>query len=218
MGAEPFSQSQIQNQNHNHNSRHAPLVLGLQPFALVDNVATVDWSLLRQISGERGGSVPVCSLCNPTQLSPWTRLTKLFSHPCHCRLELKNWMAYWARLKPTPMTLILPWKLSLVAALPTQFAGSVAVLEFQAELLEPTGTMNKASFLLITWPPMASTCHDSVRSKGTRHRFPISSPHTYKLPLECLLLCRANYTNTSPISWKEKTYKKNWIFTSRGIR
>ncbi|XP_014499959.1 uncharacterized protein LOC106761006 [Vigna radiata var. radiata] len=59
MGAEPFSQSQIQNQNHNHNSRHAPLVLGLQPFALVDNVATVDWSLLRQISGERGGSVPV---------------------------------------------------------------------------------------------------------------------------------------------------------------
>ncbi|XP_047158441.1 uncharacterized sugar kinase slr0537-like [Vigna umbellata] len=59
MGAEPFSQSQIQNQNHNHDSRHAPLVLGLQPFALVDNVATVDWSLLRQISGERGGSVPV---------------------------------------------------------------------------------------------------------------------------------------------------------------
>jgi len=70
MGAEPFSQSQIQNQNHNHNSRHAPLVLGLQPFALVDNVATVDWSLLRQIPGERGGSVPVRALSNPTQSSP----------------------------------------------------------------------------------------------------------------------------------------------------
>ncbi|ESW08608.1 hypothetical protein PHAVU_009G059500 [Phaseolus vulgaris] len=55
MGAEPFSQSQTQD----HNYRHAPFVLGLQPSALVDNVATVDWSLLRQIPGERGGSVPV---------------------------------------------------------------------------------------------------------------------------------------------------------------
>ncbi|CAJ1973292.1 unnamed protein product [Sphenostylis stenocarpa] len=60
MGAEPFSQSQSQTQNHNHHFRHAPFVLGLQPSALVDNVATVDWSLLRQIPGERGGSVPVC--------------------------------------------------------------------------------------------------------------------------------------------------------------
>ncbi|RDX63466.1 hypothetical protein CR513_58103, partial [Mucuna pruriens] len=44
MGAEPFPD--------------APFILGLQPFALVDNVATVDWSLLH-IRGERGGSIPV---------------------------------------------------------------------------------------------------------------------------------------------------------------
>ncbi|XP_062158537.1 uncharacterized protein LOC133866006 [Alnus glutinosa] len=37
----------------------APLVLGLQPAALVDHVARVDWSLLNQIPGERGGSIPV---------------------------------------------------------------------------------------------------------------------------------------------------------------
>ncbi|KAE8100266.1 hypothetical protein FH972_018181 [Carpinus fangiana] len=37
----------------------APLVLGLQPAALVDHVARVDWSLLDQIPGERGGSTPV---------------------------------------------------------------------------------------------------------------------------------------------------------------
>jgi len=71
MGAEPFSQSQTQD----HNYRHAPFVLGLQPSALVDNVATVDWSLLRQIPGERGGSVPVRSLSNPTQFSSSLRLT-----------------------------------------------------------------------------------------------------------------------------------------------
>lgn len=40
----------------------APLVLGLQPAALVDHVARVDWSLLNQIPGERGGSTPVLSL------------------------------------------------------------------------------------------------------------------------------------------------------------
>jgi hypothetical protein len=39
-----------------------PLVLGLQPAALVDNVAHVDWSLLDQIPGDRGGSMPVLSL------------------------------------------------------------------------------------------------------------------------------------------------------------
>jgi hypothetical protein len=38
-----------------------PLVLGLQPAALVDNVAHVDWSLLDQIPGDRGGSMPVLS-------------------------------------------------------------------------------------------------------------------------------------------------------------
>ncbi|XP_026449655.1 uncharacterized protein LOC113349830 isoform X3 [Papaver somniferum] len=33
-----------------------PVILGLQPSALVDHVARVDWSLLRAIPGERGGS------------------------------------------------------------------------------------------------------------------------------------------------------------------
>ncbi|KAK9285461.1 hypothetical protein L1049_024654 [Liquidambar formosana] len=36
-----------------------PLILGLQPSALVDHVARVDWSLLQQIPGEGGGSMPV---------------------------------------------------------------------------------------------------------------------------------------------------------------
>ena len=39
----------------------APVILGLQPAALVDHVARVDWSLLDQIPGERGGSSPVFS-------------------------------------------------------------------------------------------------------------------------------------------------------------
>ncbi|XP_028773969.1 uncharacterized protein LOC114731011 [Neltuma alba] len=51
MGAEHLS-------DHN-NDAHAPLLLGLQPSALVDHVARVDWSLLDQIPGERGGSIPV---------------------------------------------------------------------------------------------------------------------------------------------------------------
>ena len=33
--------------------------MGLQPSALVDHVAPVDWSLLDKIPGERGGSIPV---------------------------------------------------------------------------------------------------------------------------------------------------------------
>lgn len=37
----------------------APIVLGLQPAALIDNVAPVDCALLDQIPGERGGSIPV---------------------------------------------------------------------------------------------------------------------------------------------------------------
>lgn len=37
-----------------------PFILGLQPSALVDNVAHVDWSLLDRIPGEPGGSIPVC--------------------------------------------------------------------------------------------------------------------------------------------------------------
>ncbi|KAL5704679.1 hypothetical protein ACHQM5_023070 [Ranunculus cassubicifolius] len=39
--------------------QQAPLILGLQPSALVDHVVRVDWSLLAQIPGERGGSQPV---------------------------------------------------------------------------------------------------------------------------------------------------------------
>lgn len=37
----------------------APLVVGLQPSVLIDHVARVDWSLLDQIPGDRGGSIPV---------------------------------------------------------------------------------------------------------------------------------------------------------------
>ncbi|OMO75171.1 Carbohydrate kinase PfkB [Corchorus olitorius] len=37
----------------------APVILGLQPLALVDHVARVDESLLDQIPGETGGSIPV---------------------------------------------------------------------------------------------------------------------------------------------------------------
>ncbi|XP_065636240.1 uncharacterized protein LOC112011048 [Quercus suber] len=61
MGAEPF----LNNRNHNHNNNEAtappppPLVLGLQPAALIDHVARVDWSLLDQVPGDRGGSLPV---------------------------------------------------------------------------------------------------------------------------------------------------------------
>lgn len=36
-----------------------PTVLGFQPAALVDHVARVDWSLLEQIPGDRGGSQQV---------------------------------------------------------------------------------------------------------------------------------------------------------------
>lgn len=46
---------------HSENTNVAPLVLGLQPAALVDHVAKVDWSLLSQIPGERGGSFPVAA-------------------------------------------------------------------------------------------------------------------------------------------------------------
>lgn len=43
----------------NSQEAHPPVVLGLQPAALIDNVAPVDWSLLDQIPGDRGGSIPV---------------------------------------------------------------------------------------------------------------------------------------------------------------
>ncbi|ESR48263.1 PfkB domain-containing protein [Citrus sinensis] len=43
----------------NREASQAALILGLQPAALIDHVARVDWSLLDQIPGERGGSIPV---------------------------------------------------------------------------------------------------------------------------------------------------------------
>ena len=52
MGAEALSKNEV-------DLAEAPLVLGFQPSALVDHVARVDWSLLHQISGEHGGSIPV---------------------------------------------------------------------------------------------------------------------------------------------------------------
>ncbi|KAG4962360.1 putative sugar kinase [Glycine max] len=52
MGAEPLSKNKVA-------LAQAPFVLGLQPSALVDHVARVDWSLLDQILGEHGGSIPV---------------------------------------------------------------------------------------------------------------------------------------------------------------
>ncbi|KAK4599814.1 hypothetical protein RGQ29_009742 [Quercus rubra] len=56
MGAEPF----LNNRNHNEATAPAPpLILGLQPAALIDHVARVDWSLLDQVPGDRGGSIPV---------------------------------------------------------------------------------------------------------------------------------------------------------------
>lgn len=55
MVAESFCKKQ-----NNEIEIEAPFILGLQPSALVDNVAHVDLSLLDRIPGERGGSIPVC--------------------------------------------------------------------------------------------------------------------------------------------------------------
>ncbi|XP_030950558.1 uncharacterized protein LOC115974371 [Quercus lobata] len=54
MGAEPFL-----NNNDATAPPPPPLILGLQPAALIDHVARVDWSLLDQVPGDRGGSFPV---------------------------------------------------------------------------------------------------------------------------------------------------------------
>ncbi|KAF4364193.1 hypothetical protein G4B88_029170 [Cannabis sativa] len=59
MGAEAFPTPTATTLLHHHDHVDAPVVLGLQPSALVDHVARVDSSLLDQISGERGGSIPV---------------------------------------------------------------------------------------------------------------------------------------------------------------
>lgn len=58
MGAEA-TLPDTTNSNSNSGEAEAPLVLGLQAAALVDHVARVDWSLLNQLPGERGGSIPV---------------------------------------------------------------------------------------------------------------------------------------------------------------
>lgn len=54
MGAESLLKDELQSVE-----VEAPFILGLQPSALVDSVARVDWSLLDRIPGERGGSIPV---------------------------------------------------------------------------------------------------------------------------------------------------------------
>jgi sugar/nucleoside kinase (ribokinase family) len=56
MGAELLPATTNNNSN---GSKEAPLVLGMQASALIDHVACVDCSLLDQIPGERGGSIPV---------------------------------------------------------------------------------------------------------------------------------------------------------------
>lgn len=62
MGVE-IRPATINGENHSENGNiGAPVVLGLQPFALVDHIAKVDWSILSQIPGERGGSFPVLPL------------------------------------------------------------------------------------------------------------------------------------------------------------
>lgn len=53
MGVEAASQLLDKSNNR---AAEVPLVVGLQPIALVDQVARVDWSLLDSIPGERGGS------------------------------------------------------------------------------------------------------------------------------------------------------------------
>lgn len=55
MGAEPL----LPRKTHTHTQPNSPLILGLQPSALIDHVAKIDSSLLAQIPGERGGSIPV---------------------------------------------------------------------------------------------------------------------------------------------------------------
>lgn len=57
MGAEPLLPKKTH--THTHTQPNSPLILGLQPSALIDHVAKVDSSLLAQIPGERGGSIPV---------------------------------------------------------------------------------------------------------------------------------------------------------------
>ncbi|XP_014504014.1 uncharacterized protein LOC106764266 [Vigna radiata var. radiata] len=57
----------------------APIVVGLQPSAMIDHVARVDWSLLHQISGEHGGSIPV----ELVELENILREVKIHLLSCH---------------------------------------------------------------------------------------------------------------------------------------
>ena len=61
-------------------SSFLPVVIGLQPLALVDQVARVDWSLLNSIPGERGGSqrVNTNQTLNRTFLRFFSFLVDLF--------------------------------------------------------------------------------------------------------------------------------------------
>ncbi|KAJ9674746.1 hypothetical protein PVL29_023963 [Vitis rotundifolia] len=59
MGAEPLLPKNTHTHTHTHTQPNSPLILGLQPSALIDHVAKIDSSLLAQIPGERGGSIPV---------------------------------------------------------------------------------------------------------------------------------------------------------------
>ncbi|OVA18753.1 Carbohydrate kinase PfkB [Macleaya cordata] len=59
MGAEVLTGSLPKNDGQAPPTPLPPVILGLQPSALVDHVARVDWSLLEQIPGERGGSQQV---------------------------------------------------------------------------------------------------------------------------------------------------------------
>ena len=61
MGAELLLPKNAQTQTQTQTHQNSPLILGLQPSALIDHVAKVDWSLLAQIPGEAGGSIPVSS-------------------------------------------------------------------------------------------------------------------------------------------------------------
>uniref|UniRef100_A0A5B7A6H6 Putative pfkB-type carbohydrate kinase family protein n=1 Tax=Davidia involucrata TaxID=16924 RepID=A0A5B7A6H6_DAVIN len=58
MGAE-FQPIRYKNEEEVHCDSVHPLILGLQPAAFADHIARVEWSLLSQIPGERGGSFPV---------------------------------------------------------------------------------------------------------------------------------------------------------------
>jgi hypothetical protein len=109
MVAESFCQNH-QNVEEEEEEVKAPFILGLQPSALVDNVAHVDLSLLDRIPGERGGSIPVCT---PFFLSYFIFL---FNYYCYylylvnCmffRLQLKSLNIYLGKLNLIPLMMMI---------------------------------------------------------------------------------------------------------------